>query len=241
VVAGTHDVADRLSCGVDKFVLRTSIESVAFNPATRKVRVTPRHGQVEDFDHVVMATQANTAAHLLDAQSYPTQLAALRSFAYESSSVVLHTDPRLMPPRRSDWSSLNMLVDHSRTMPMATMFVRTFHIVFFTLKNQLYRTIYSWMNQAQTNLPLSHNVFQTWNPLDEPAAETVLGAGHFERPVIDHTSRAAQVALEGMQGLHGVWFAGAYVKQGIPLLEAVRESIIFIFILFSFGFCVDIK
>jgi predicted NAD/FAD-binding protein len=70
---------------------------------------------------VILATQANTGAHILDHASFPAQVAALRTFKYESSSVVLHTDPSLMPPRRADWSSLNMLIDHQRSMPMATM------------------------------------------------------------------------------------------------------------------------
>jgi predicted NAD/FAD-binding protein len=123
-------VADRLSRDVDKFVLRTSIDSVTYDAAQGQVRVTPNRGRPELYDHVILATQANTAARLLDPVSYPAQQAALRTFAYESSSVVLHTDARLMPPRRSDWSSLNLLVDHSRSMPMATMCV-FFSLIFF--------------------------------------------------------------------------------------------------------------
>ena len=78
------------------------------------------------------------------------------------------------------------------------------------------------MNSAQSNLPLQGNIFQTWNPLQKPAPSKVLGEGHFERPIICHKSRAAQVALESLQGVKGLWLVGAYVKQGIPLLEAVR-------------------
>jgi predicted NAD/FAD-binding protein len=78
----------------------------------------------EDFDAVVVATQACDALWLLKNPT-PQQKSALAAFQYERSRVVVHTDPKLMPVRRCDWSPLNILVGskESSQMPMCSVWM----------------------------------------------------------------------------------------------------------------------
>ena len=57
---GTADVTRRLAGRVDDMRLGTSIRAVTKDAATGKLRVTTADGAADTFDHVIMATQANT-------------------------------------------------------------------------------------------------------------------------------------------------------------------------------------
>jgi len=67
----------------------------------------------ESFDAVVIATQAHHAKNLLTAgKGNPTTIDALGCWGHEASRVVVHTDPRLMPARESDWSNVNLILEN---------------------------------------------------------------------------------------------------------------------------------
>jgi len=74
----------------------------SFTPAGQHTQL-----QTEEFDEVVLATQANVSRRVLRTDDLEA-LAALHAFEYETHRVVLHTDPRLMPAVKSDWSPLNI-------------------------------------------------------------------------------------------------------------------------------------
>lgn len=198
--AGTVDVVNKLSAGVHAVRCNTRIERIYRDPKRGGVVVRDAAGKEEVFDDVVLAVQANQAAQMLDPDepAFRDQVSALRAFRYEPSIVSLHTDERLMPVDKRNWTSLNMLIDESASMPQATI----------------------WMNRAQTNLNTQTNIFQTWSPLLEPEPSKLLAKAEFWRPVITHEARKAQARLGELQGRGGIWFTGAYVKEGIPLLEA---------------------
>ena len=81
-----------------------------------------------------------------------------------------------------------------------------------------------WMNQIDP--AVSPAVFQTWNPLIEPAPEHVVSESYFERPVVTTRSADAMRQLAGIQGSGGVWFVGAYALYSVPLLENGRGSLL---------------
>jgi 1,4-dihydroxy-2-naphthoate octaprenyltransferase len=64
----------------------------------------------------------------------------------------------------------------------------------------------------------------TGNPIKPVRAECMLSEAVFERPIIDHKARQAQRDLSALQGQDGLWFCGAFVEEGIPLLEAGCRS-----------------
>ncbi|GAA5943168.1 uncharacterized protein JCM15063_005223 [Sporobolomyces koalae] len=90
-------------------------------PYTIHYRIGSNRGNTEatvelDVDYIVMATQANQAATLLDslAESSPTSsplhmtLDALRTFTYLQALVVNHTDESFLPRDQSDRRDLNL-------------------------------------------------------------------------------------------------------------------------------------
>jgi uncharacterized protein len=70
------------------------------------VLVTPRGGEPERFDEVVLATHADQSlAALADATDREHEI--LGAFPYQPNEAVLHTDRSLLPRRRAAWSSWN--------------------------------------------------------------------------------------------------------------------------------------
>lgn len=160
-------------------------------------------GSTDRFDHVVLATQAPQALRLL-ADASADEAAVLAGFGYTAVEVLTHTDARLMPARRRDWSPVNLWVDSAAGTVESTI----------------------WVNAVQPVLRGAADVFQTVHPLRPVDSGALLGRASFQRPVV---SAASQQALAGLQALHAepgrrVWFCGSYAQAGIPLLESAVGS-----------------
>ena len=107
VVLGTREVVRRLTETVHEVRCGVAVRRIA--PTADGVHLAWEGGEAR-YDHVVLATQANQAARLLDA-GFAREREALERFGYESSEVVVHTDPRLAPRDRRRWAPVNMVID----------------------------------------------------------------------------------------------------------------------------------
>ena len=116
----------------------------------------------------------------------------------------MHTDQRLAPRDRAHWAPVNLITSDAHDKPMATI----------------------WMNRVQPGLAASAPVFQTWNPIVEPRAETVRAHARFERPLVNAASLEGARNVRLLQAQHGrrLWFCGSYLGPGIPLLEAASRT-----------------
>lgn len=198
---GTRAVVDRLTA---------EIPDVRCGVRVRQVRREPDGTPLVELegqdalraDHVVFATQANQARRLLSPLSAEED-DVLGAFAYERSEVVTHRDDSLVP-RLPFRSAVNFEIAPEAPAPAATM----------------------WMNRIQPSLAEEPDVFQTWNPLREPAQELELGRAVFERPVADARSQGALARLDALHDdpARRVWFCGSYARAGIPLLESAVAS-----------------
>ena len=204
VVAGSSDVVARLSAPVADIRLNSEVRQVC----TQGDRVTVESvsGQTqsrqEEFDFVILATQANHAAHLVsDSDDRVHEI--LSSFVYENVPVVVHQDESFMPNRPRDWTTFNMFADDS-SAGMCTV----------------------WMNQFHRQWETDEQVFQTIQTLRTVPAEKVVKRVNLQRPVVDATSFSKWRHLELMnrQSRRRVFFAGSYAMPGIPLLETGAES-----------------
>jgi predicted NAD/FAD-binding protein len=200
VVLGTREVVNRLTEPVAEVRCGIKVQGIA--PAPDGVRVRWEGGE-KVFDHVVVATQANQAASMLDA-GFRREKEALERFGYESSSVVVHTDARLAPRDRRHWAPVNLITSRDHDKPMATI----------------------WMNKVQPGLANAAPVFQTWNPIIEARPETVRAQARFERPIVNGASLEGARSVRLLQAQHGrrLWFCGSYLGPGIPLLEAAART-----------------
>ena len=122
---GTDHTAARLSrrcarvelgCDV-RAVLGAPDKSALAQPAVVYVPAGASAEVREYFDVVVLATPADVSAALVGA-SRPSLRETLSCFRYESSSVLLHRHPVVMPPLRKDWSVASVVIaqDLSRAM-----------------------------------------------------------------------------------------------------------------------------
>lgn len=167
------------------------------------VVVQEENGTEQVFDHVIVAAQANQAHRLL-AEDESTAVDLLKLIPYEKSEVVVHSDMSLIPKQQADRSPVNFLVDRRAHSPMASI----------------------WLNKIYPSLEKTSPLFQTWNPLLEPAPETILGRSEFERPTVNLQSLSAIKKLNQLhrQDDRQIWYCGSYAMPGIPLLESAVQS-----------------
>ncbi len=104
---GTRDVVTRLASDLADVRTNHPVKSLVDNGDN--VTISSAGGSIENFDHVIVATQANTALSLQpDIPYFEREL--LASIPYQDIDVVVHTDARLMPSRQADWRTFNMIV-----------------------------------------------------------------------------------------------------------------------------------
>ncbi|AGA34345.1 Amine oxidase, FAD dependent [Thioalkalivibrio nitratireducens DSM 14787] len=147
----------------------------------------------EHFDAVVFACHADDALSLLTHPT-PEQAAALSACRFQDNRAILHTDARLMPRSKRVWSSWNYLtcrqgVDGQRVSVSYYM-------------NRLHR------------LDRPRDYIVSLNPWREPHPASVLGEFRWRHPIMDSAAIAAQSRIAAMQGLDGVYLAGAWTGYG---------------------------
>lgn len=185
VVGGSKAYVSRLSRPLIGRI-RTNASVVALRRHPHGVTIADERGQEHYYDHVVIATHADQALTLLqDADARERRL--LAAFRYTRNRAVLHSDPRLMPRRRSAWSSWNYVHTSSGT-----------HVTY-------------WMNRLQ-GLPTAIPLFVTINPTIEPPA--IIHQEDYDHPVFDLPASQAQRELWSLQGHRRTWFCGAYFGAG---------------------------
>lgn len=170
---------------------RPDCAAVSIRRGASAVEVTDAAGQVERFDHAVLATHADQALALLRDPSL-AESTLLGAFRTTANRAVLHSDPALMPRRKAVWSSWNYLGRRDRPGEL--------HVTY-------------WMNRLQ-GLPGPRNLFVTLNPVVEPAPASVLHAQTYRHPLFNDEAMRAQAALWSLQGQRRTWFCGAWFGAG---------------------------
>jgi uncharacterized protein len=191
VLGGSRAYVERLTaCYADRVRLSSGVTSIHRDDDGVKVRDC--NGNIEIFDDVVIAAHADQALAMLD---NPTaeERRLLGAFRYCRNVAMLHTDPRLMPRRRSVWASWNHVGgnsdDEARDCP----------------------TVTYWMNSLQ-NIPHDNLLFVTLNP--QRAPQNILHQEIYDHPLFDSAAITAQRQLWSLQGQRNIWFAGAYFGSG---------------------------
>jgi len=181
VGAVVEPLGDRLRLGdrVDKVVRRRGA-----------VELVTATGEVEQYDHVVIATHSDQALRLL---ADPTDLEqeVLGAIRYRSNVATLHTDERLLPLRRSARASWNW-----RRRPGVTGATLTYDL--------------GRLQGLDTDVPICLT-------LNEPGAidaGSVLATMDYAHPVYDAAAMRAQRRHGEVSGVDGVSYCGAYWGYG---------------------------
>jgi predicted NAD/FAD-binding protein len=182
VEALTRQLRGRLALG-------TPVTAVTRNPD--HVLVTPRGGEAQRFDEVVLATHSDQALELLR-DSSDREHEVLGTIPYQPNEAVLHTDVRLLPSRRRAWASWNYhLLD--RPGPQTTV---TYH-----------------MNRLQS-LTAEREFCVTLNHTGAIDPRLVIRRIPYAHPVYTAAGVSAQQRFEDISARNRTHFCGAYWGWG---------------------------
>lgn len=164
-------------------------------------------GESLHFDAVVFATHAPVTRHILQGQSALEQK-VLGAIKTQNNRTILHQDESFMPERKKCWSSWNVLSSPPEQEREAV-------------------SLTYYINKLQP-LGTPENYFVTLNPRKEILQP--LREFDYAHPQFDQKAIEAQSVLPQIQGLGGVYFAGAWTRYGFHedgLLSAVRVAELF--------------
>lgn len=195
---GTLALEKKLSINIHQKHFNSQIESIEKQNQSWNVHF---NGRVQNFDHVIVATEPRNAIAILPKGSEEIRL--IEKVPTYETEMVLHSDDSLMP--RSSWAPVNLIYSKNLRRSTATI----------------------WMNKIEQT-SLSKNIYQTWDPIHEPNENTVLARKTFQRSLANIDSQIAMKELRDLMQLQPgrqLWFVGSYVWEGVPLLEnGVRSA-----------------
>ncbi|MDZ7622743.1 MAG: FAD-dependent oxidoreductase [Candidatus Competibacteraceae bacterium] len=173
----------------DRIRLNCPVEWVRRQP--NHIQIKTRHGPVERFDEVVIATHSDQALRLL-ADPTPREREILSAIPYQENEAVLHTDTRLLPRRKLAWAAWNY---HLAAQPQTRVAV-TYN-----------------MNILQ-NLDAPITFCVTLNPSQTIDPARVLYRTTYHHPVFTEAGVRAQARRAEISGVKNTWYCGAYWSYG---------------------------
>lgn len=198
-VKGVDDIVLRL---LGDAQLKTGCPIAVVKPDKNQIRIIGKDGNSFQFDHVVIASQAQQAASMLN--GYDRQIELLKAVPFETSEMSVHTDTSILPKTLVSTSPVNYhLIEDA---PRAEVSVD--------------------LSKAFPHYAKQPSVFQTWNPLQKISKDKELARVKFTRPLVTHQSREAVRTLRQCQQEpeNRLWFCGSYMVEKIPLLDAAVDS-----------------
>ena len=155
------------------------------------VLITPRGGEAQPFDEVVLATHSDQALELL-ADASDREHDILGAIRYQANEAVLHTDVRMLPRRRRAWASWNYHL-LAEPKPLATV---TYH-----------------MNRLQS-LRAEEDFCVTLNHAEAIEPARILSKIPYAHPVFTEAGVKAQTRVTEIDGRNRTHFCGAYWGWG---------------------------
>ena len=141
-----------------------------------------------DYDCVILASHADQSLEMLE---NPTddEIRILSKFKYVPNLAILHTSEKLMPKKKSAWSSWNSISKGSKTC------------------------VTYWLNNLQ-NLKSEDNFFLTLNPIYEIDKANIIKKINFTHPYFNKETLKLQKTLQSLQGKKRTWYCGSYFGYG---------------------------
>jgi uncharacterized protein len=210
VVGGSREYVKRVTAPVQEVRAATPVLGVQHAPGAAPVVQTATSKQA--FDAVVLACHSDQALRLLH-HPHRAQTDVLEHLRFQSNTAVLHTDARVLPRKQLAWAAWNYETRASRTGEDSAV------------------CCHYLINRLQP-LPFKQPVIVSLNPIEEPTQ--VIARFAYEHPVFDASAVAAQKQLVQIQGLHNLWFAGAWagygfhedgLKSGLAAADSVLQTL----------------
>jgi predicted NAD/FAD-binding protein len=190
VTGGSRRYVEALTAPfADRIRLSTPVRSV--ERFEGYAEVTPRGGEPERFDEVVLACHADQALAML-ADPTDAEREILGAFPYQANEAVLHTDRSLLPRRRRAWASWNYHLCDGASGPA--------------------KVTYD-MNRLQS-LRSVHQLCVTLNRIEAIDPRQVIRTIAYEHPVYTGAGAAAQSRYDEVGGRNRTHYCGAYWGWG---------------------------
>jgi predicted NAD/FAD-binding protein len=186
----------------DRIKLNSPVEKVDFDDAGVTLTVS---GKSERFDQVIFACHSDQALTILGDSATQNHNEVLGAMAYQANEVILHTDTSLLPKRTAAWASWNYYLDGQADEA-----------------NRKPALTYD-MNILQ-HIESEHTFCVSLNSRDRIDESKIIRTFSYDHPVFSLESRAAQQRRADIQGVNGLWFAGAYWHSGFHE-DGVRSAL----------------
>lgn len=195
VSGGSIAYVQRLAAALDRSGarLRTGAPVLGISRTGPGVAIRVAGAEPEIFDQVILACHADQSLALLQDAS-ADERAVLGAIRFQPNRTVLHRDARVMPRRRSCWSSWVCRSDGDGRGDRGI-------------------SVSYWMNRLQ-NLPAEDPLFVSLNPEIAIPEEAIYDEVVFRHPLFDHAALAARDRIAALQGENRTWFAGAWMRNG---------------------------
>jgi predicted NAD/FAD-binding protein len=175
------------------------VDRVQRNPD--HVVVTPRGGETEVFDNVVLAAHSDQSLAIL-ADPSPAEQENLGAIPYQANEIVLHADINLLPRAHGAWASWNYHISDSEEQ-----------VVTLTYNLNL-------LQGHRSDQP----ILETLSPSMEIEPAKVLDRMTYHHPVYSVKAIDAQWRYSEINGQRGTYYCGAYWGYGFHE-DGVRSAL----------------
>lgn len=186
--------------------------TVKLNAAVQQIGMNNGHytllaadGSYEEYEQLILATNAKIASSLLNTLPETKDLAKLLSqIKYYDTQVAIHSDVRFMPLKKEDWRVVNIRYDG---------------------KNSAITMYKEW----ESPIP----IFKTWitydvrypNDKGGKLPTNLYALRTYQHPFVDSTYFKVQKAIAAMQGDKNIWFAGNWTFDNDSHESAINSAI----------------
>lgn len=171
--------------------IHLGVAAAAVRRGSNGVEVTLADGRSQRFDEVVIASHADQALALVS-NPETEERDILRCFPYQTNEAVLHTDPSLLPRRRTAWASWNYRIPRAERGAV---------------------TISYNMNMLQ-GLDTKETYCVSLNPGSLLDSTRVIRRIRYEHPLFTADRGAAQARHPELTRRRGISYCGAYWGYG---------------------------
>jgi predicted NAD/FAD-binding protein len=190
VTGGSREYAKKLTAPYAHNI-RVSTPVAGIERTASEVLVRTRRGDLESFDHVVLACHADQALAVLE-QPTARETEILSAFGYQENEAALHTDPNMLPRKRLARAAWN----------------------YHALDRQQDRVAITYdMNILQT-LTSPEPLLVTLNRNADIDPARIIRTETFHHPVYTPAAVAAQTRRREISGRNRTSYCGAYWRYG---------------------------
>ncbi|HEY2382566.1 MAG TPA: FAD-dependent oxidoreductase [Terriglobia bacterium] len=185
VVGGTRVYIDALAGTLKTVKVKMATPIRQILSVAQRFRVEDAGGGVDEFDHLVIATNASEAARLVSEMEFAEPVRReLENFKYFKGTIAVHGDRRLMPANEKHWSVFN-------------------------IRNDAGRSALTVWKKWKSRTPL----FKSWINYEAQLPEPLYALETYDHPKVTPEYFEAQRRLARMQGRGNLWFAGVYTHD----------------------------